>query len=216
MNAWLDVMMVPQVRPFSGEAVARVGSSKPSPYVAPGEAASIMARAPQGALTHRPNRYVQSSPWKTVTTSALTLDFRVESIDTTTELAPPQMAGDDAERRLSGICRKDRCWPVPATLGRTETSVSMPMAIVMASLKSAPSAYSDYFTNFWRDGPSSKVGIQQRLVGVVEVFGARHHGGNVVPAAAFEGAVDQGFHPMAAIAAGQNGADFRRGHQIAQ
>src|SRR5574338_436338 len=82
MNAWLDVMMVPQVRPFSGEAVARVGSSKPSPYVAPGEAASIMARAPQGALTHRPNRYVQSSPWKTVTTSALTLDFRVESIDT--------------------------------------------------------------------------------------------------------------------------------------
>src|SRR5574337_1012475 len=79
MNAWLDVMMVPQVRPFSGEAVARVGSSKPSPYVAPGEAASIMARAPQGALTHRPNRYVQSSPWKTVTTSALTLDFRVES-----------------------------------------------------------------------------------------------------------------------------------------
>src|SRR5574338_841107 len=97
MNAWLDVMMVPQVRPFSGEAVARVGSSKPSPYVAPGEAASIMARAPQGALTHRPNRYVQSSPWKTVTTSALTLDFRVESIDTGC-----YQPGNQTRRRRSG------------------------------------------------------------------------------------------------------------------
>jgi hypothetical protein len=82
MNAWLDVVMVPQVRPFSGEAAARVGSLKSSSYMAPGEAASIMARVPQGALTNRPNRYVQSSPLAAVTISMLTLDFRVESIDT--------------------------------------------------------------------------------------------------------------------------------------
>src|SRR5574337_1497576 len=82
MNAWLDVVMVPQVRPFSGEAAACVGSLRSSTYMAPGEAASIMARVPQDALTHRPNRYVQSLPRDTFITSAPTLDFRVESIDT--------------------------------------------------------------------------------------------------------------------------------------
>lgn len=108
MNAWLDVVMVPQVRPFSGEATARVGSSKPSPYMGPAEAASIIARVPQGALPNRPNRYVQSLHRDTFATSSLTLDFQVESIDT----RPHWSTWMAASRYSPGIEGRGRLQPV--------------------------------------------------------------------------------------------------------